>query len=98
MARKEDAVIFSLSRRGEAIADSWGGVFELERGRIDDALGSWRHCFVAACDKLKDLIEDTRRARLRVANFWKDKVGRWVGRWVCGCFACKLKVGEALLR
>lgn len=89
VASKENAVIFSLSRRGEAIAASWEGLFELERGRIDDALRSWRHCFVAACDKLKGLIEDTRLARLRVAKVWKDKVGG--GRWgVRGCFACKL--------
>lgn len=73
MAIREDIATSSLTKRGEAQVYSWGAVLEADLVRINDAAVSWRHCFLAASDKLKELVESARRERLLAAEVWKEK-------------------------
>lgn len=73
LAIREDIATSSLTKRGETQGCSWGVVLESELARINDAADAWRHCFLAASDKLKELAESARRERVRAAESWKEK-------------------------
>lgn len=72
-AIREDIVTSALTKRGETQRYIWGVVSESEAARINDAAGAWRHCFLAASDKLKELVRGARRQRLRATEAWKEK-------------------------
>lgn len=78
MATQEHGVQNSIARRHDALSHSWKTVFELERARIGDAAGACRHCLVATCDKLKELIEGSQQEQLQMTEFWKDEVRQCV--------------------
>lgn len=71
---RDHLVYSSLARRSEALAQSWKGVLDLERSRINDAVESWRASFLATSGMLKKLKEESQRERLRRTQWFDQEV------------------------
>lgn len=74
MAAQENSAVALLARRREVLAQTWGGIFEEDCVRLDNTAAAYRHCLLGAGSKLRELVEESQRERLRTVEFWEDKV------------------------